>query len=504
MTADAGRQARSACPRCGPDFDAVNDVLGIHGRSRRRAALAAASPWFGLVDHLGARNDEALISFSLRRGPRAGVGAGRAPGRCCPRTGRPAEIDRVDRRGRRHRPAHPPSRCCAQHRDCWWSGCGSRGRATRALEAVERQGRPTRRSVAAMARVRGGRRRGRRSRGADDQPAEGVLRRTGRHQAGSGPLLPGRGASPSWRWPRGAPPSCSASRTAPLASRSSRSGCRPARRRGCRRRWSPPPTAPRPTLSCWPTWPTWRGRSTSGCLGFHVWPTHWDDMDHADELRIDLDPSPGVDLRDDPGGRPAARVELLAELGVSLVPEDHGQPGRPRVRATATTVGLRTRCAPPPWRWPASWSADEGDLVTAAWWKEERGERVFIDFNQNAPHKTVFGAWSVRARPAANVSAPFRGTSSTTIHPDDLTIVTVPERLARAWRSVGRDVRRSRSRSSRCSRCTSRIGPRGCSMRPGRPSTRRCRTSRPGWHPAGPVARRSSTAPRAAGSRACV
>ena len=48
------------------------------------------------------------------------------------------------------------------------------------------------------------------------------------------------------------------------------------------------------------------------------------------------------------------------------------------------------------------------DLITAAWWKEERGGRVFVDFNQNAPHKTVFGAWSVRARPGAQVSTPFR------------------------------------------------------------------------------------------------
>jgi DNA primase len=71
------------------------------------------------------------------------------------------------------------------------------------------------------------------------------------------------------------------------------------------------------------------------------------------------------------------------------------------------------------------------DLVTAAWWKEERGRRVFIDYNQNAPHKTVFGAWSVRSRPTATVSAPFRWDELDAIHPDDLTIVTVPERLRR-------------------------------------------------------------------------
>src|SRR5204862_2265553 len=49
------------------------------------------------------------------------------------------------------------------------------------------------------------------------------------------------------------------------------------------------------------------------------------------------------------------------------------------------------------------------DLITAAWWKEERGTRVFVDFNQNAPHKSVFGAWSVRARRGAQVSTPIGG-----------------------------------------------------------------------------------------------
>ena len=69
------------------------------------------------------------------------------------------------------------------------------------------------------------------------------------------------------------------------------------------------------------------------------------------------------------------------------------------------------------------------DLITDAWWKEERGERVFVDFNQNAPHKTVFGAWSVRARPAAQVSTPFSWDELDAIDPDALTIATVPERV---------------------------------------------------------------------------
>jgi DNA primase len=70
------------------------------------------------------------------------------------------------------------------------------------------------------------------------------------------------------------------------------------------------------------------------------------------------------------------------------------------------------------------------DLITAAWWKEERGERVFIDFNQNAPHKTVFGAWCVRPRVGGQVSAPLRWEEIERSHPDDFTLASVPPRVA--------------------------------------------------------------------------
>jgi DNA primase len=79
------------------------------------------------------------------------------------------------------------------------------------------------------------------------------------------------------------------------------------------------------------------------------------------------------------------------------------------------------------------------DILTAAWWKEERGERIFVDYNQNAPHKTVFGAWSVRARPGAQVSTPVGWDELDAIDPDSLTIATVPERLARGgdpWAAI--------------------------------------------------------------------
>jgi DNA ligase D len=163
------------------------------------------------------------------------------------------------------------------------------------------------------------------------------------------------------------------------------------------------------------------------CLGFHVWPYKADDPAHADELRIDLDPSPGVDF---PMLQEAAAEtrRLLEEAGVTGLPKTTGNRGihvyvrlQPswssiEVRAAAVAIARELERRRP-------------DLITAAWWKEERGARVFVDFNQNAPHKTVFGAWSVRARPGAQVSTPFAWSELETIHPDALTIDTVPERV---------------------------------------------------------------------------
>ncbi len=165
-----------------------------------------------------------------------------------------------------------------------------------------------------------------------------------------------------------------------------------------------------------------------GCLGFHVWPSRVSDPEHADELRIDLDPSPGVDF---PMIKQAARAvrALLDEHGLSGYPKTTGNRGihvyarlAPRwtsveVRAAAVAVARELERRDP-------------ELVTAAWWKEERGPRVFVDFNQNAPHKTIFGAWSVRARPGAQVSTPFDWAELDTIDIDQLNIATVPGRVA--------------------------------------------------------------------------
>jgi len=165
-----------------------------------------------------------------------------------------------------------------------------------------------------------------------------------------------------------------------------------------------------------------------GCLGFHVWPTHAATPEVVDELRVDLDPSPGVDF---PQLQEAAVLvrAFLDELGIEAHLKTSGSRGlhiylglQPRwdgyeVRAAAVALARELERRHP-------------DLITAQWWKEERGARVFVDFNQNAPHKTVFGAWCARPRVGAPVSTPIAWDELEGIEPDELTITTVPARLA--------------------------------------------------------------------------
>jgi DNA primase len=130
--------------------------------------------------------------------------------------------------------------------------------------------------------------------------------------------------------------------------------------------------------------------------------------------------------------RAAAEVRaLLDEVGVTGFPKTTGNRG----------IHVYVRLAP---RWSSievrqaavalarELERREPELVTASWWKEERGRRVFVDFNQNAPHKTIFGAWSVRSRAGGQVSTPFAWDELEVIEPDSLTMLTVPARLAAA------------------------------------------------------------------------
>jgi DNA ligase D len=165
-----------------------------------------------------------------------------------------------------------------------------------------------------------------------------------------------------------------------------------------------------------------------GCLGFHVWPNRAAQPEIADELRVDLDPSPGVGF---PQLQEAAALthDLLVELGIESWIKTSGSRGlhiyvglEPRwdgyeVRAAAVALARELERRHP-------------DRVTAQWWKEERGSRVFVDFNQNAPHKTVFGAWCARPRVGGQVSTPIRWDELAAVVPDDLTIATVPARVA--------------------------------------------------------------------------
>jgi DNA ligase D len=164
-----------------------------------------------------------------------------------------------------------------------------------------------------------------------------------------------------------------------------------------------------------------------GCLGFHPWPYRAAAPAFTDELRIDLDPSPGVDFEDIRNGAKLVK-DFLDELGLTVYPKTTGSRGLHlfmrlvpewdsyQVRAAAVAMARELERRHP-------------EQLTAAWWKEERGERVFIDFNQNAPHKTVFGAWSVRARVGGQVSTPFRWEEIDQITPDELTMDVVPAKL---------------------------------------------------------------------------
>ncbi len=176
-----------------------------------------------------------------------------------------------------------------------------------------------------------------------------------------------------------------------------------------------------------------------GCLGFHVWPFRADvaDEDHVDELRLDLDPQPGVGFAEAAAAAFELRT-LLGELGITAYPKTTASRGvhvyvrlEPRwdsyqVRSAAVAVARELERRRP-------------DLITAAWWKEERGSRIFVDYNQNAPHKTVFGAWSVRARVGGQVSTPLSWDALGEVVPDELTIASVPRRLERdgdPWGSI--------------------------------------------------------------------
>jgi DNA ligase D len=165
-----------------------------------------------------------------------------------------------------------------------------------------------------------------------------------------------------------------------------------------------------------------------GTLTFHPWPVRRPEVDHPDQLRIDLDPQPGTDFRD------AVRVayelrELLASLGMEGFPKTSGGRGlhvyvpiEPKwtfVEARRAVIALGRELA-----------RRRPDEVTMSWWKEERGERIFIDFNQMARDRTIACAYSIRPTPRAQVSAPLTWDELADANPADFTVLTMPDRFA--------------------------------------------------------------------------
>ena len=164
-------------------------------------------------------------------------------------------------------------------------------------------------------------------------------------------------------------------------------------------------------------------------IDFHPWPSRRTDVDRPDELRIDVDPQPGTTFAD--GKRVAAIVrEVLAEMGYTGWPKTSGN------RGIHIAVRIEPRWEFPVVRRCALAFAREIErrapaLVTTAWWKEERGEKVFIDYNQNARDRTIASAYSVRPRPDATVSAPVTWDELPDVETEDFTLVTMQERFAK-------------------------------------------------------------------------
>jgi DNA ligase D-like protein (predicted polymerase) len=165
-----------------------------------------------------------------------------------------------------------------------------------------------------------------------------------------------------------------------------------------------------------------------GTITFHPWPVRREDLNHPDELRIDLDPQQGTDFADAVRVAAEARA-LLEELGYIGFPKTSGGRGvhiyvriEPRwtftdMRHAAIAFGRELeRCLP--------------GQVTTNWWKEERGERSFVDYNQNARDRTIASAYSVRPKPGAPVSAPLAWEELEQAVPEDFTVASMPARFA--------------------------------------------------------------------------
>lgn len=165
-----------------------------------------------------------------------------------------------------------------------------------------------------------------------------------------------------------------------------------------------------------------------GTLDFHPWPVRSADTDHPDEVRIDLDPQPGTDFANTVRVAGVLR-EVLDDADLTGFPKTSGGRGvhvlvriEPRwdfiqVRRAVIALAREVQRRIP-------------QLATVEWWKADRGERVFLDFNQAARDRTVASAWSVRGTPRATVSTPVTWEQLGEVDPDDFDLATAPRWLA--------------------------------------------------------------------------
>ncbi|MET8677922.1 non-homologous end-joining DNA ligase [Streptomyces sp. NPDC004647] len=164
-----------------------------------------------------------------------------------------------------------------------------------------------------------------------------------------------------------------------------------------------------------------------GCLTFHPWPVRRGDTEHPDELRIDLDPQPGTGYED--AVRAAVELrEVLQEVGLRGWPKTSGGRGLhvfipiepvwtfTQVRRAAIAIARELERRAP-------------ERITTSWWKEERGSKIFVDYNQTARDRTIASAYSVRPRPNAPVSAPLRWAEVPDARPQDFDLASMPVRF---------------------------------------------------------------------------
>ncbi len=164
-----------------------------------------------------------------------------------------------------------------------------------------------------------------------------------------------------------------------------------------------------------------------GTLTFHPWPVSRTDVDRPDQLRIDLDPQPGTSFREAAQVAPDVR-SLLAEAGLTGFPKTSGGRGLhvyvpiqprwdfPDVRRAVIAFGRELERRLP-------------QQVTMSWWKEERGARIFVDYNQMARDRTIASAYSVRPSPRALVSAPLLWEEVADVSPEDFDLRSMPARF---------------------------------------------------------------------------